>query len=217
MRPGLRRSLTSRCLTASWAALFCGALWAQTDPQSRIEAAAAALGQLDSLAAECRTALETGSDDEARSRCQRFLGAVDGELLAGYLEQCAALKAWRDEFVSSAAAAADDAQAAANLALMVGIERNCGEDALANETSDVLSTFALLRDRGQRSNSSTAALNRRLQEMNQQALRDAQQDVLRGGVQRELSRRLLETEQQWQSLELELLRQQIRNPPPTTN
>ena len=178
--------------------------------QQRIDAASAALTELDDKALACREALDSTTTGEAQARCGDFLQAVDGEVLAGYLAHCDALKVWREQFITSATDTADRTEQ--NLQLMIGVELVCGENALRRRTQYVAATFTLLRDGRTQDRPVTAALSRRLAELEFEASLNSERRSLRDSILRQRSRSLLENQRQWDDLENELIRQQIRNP-----
>ncbi len=177
---------------------------------SSVEAAAAALTELDSKAQSCLNSLDQAATSEAQQRCDEFLQAIDGELLATYLTHCDALKNWRDEFVAEAVG--NDQNNTNSLELLVGIEFACGENALQKRTQFVVDTFALLQGGQIQERRASAALSRRLAELNFQSITNQQRRLLQDAIQQQQLRSQLETQLQWNEVENELIRQQIRNP-----
>jgi len=191
--------------------LLCASLASaqEAELQSHINSASSLLRQLDEKAGSCFVALND-SQDGLRS-CEDFLAAIDGELIGAYLAQCEILKSWRDGFVESAIDSdVDIPDSADNLKLLVGIESNCGENALQKRTQYVVSAFKLLRQQRVPRQQSTAALSRRLAEMEFNALENRERLLLQNSLLRQQSRSGRETGDQINRLENELIRQQIR-------
>ena len=182
------------------------------DYQAHIDAAAIQLQTLDSKAAACLAAFEEESRESATARCQEFLGAIDGAELADYVARCEVLKAWRENFVLAAQQSdADNRGSAADLSLMVGIEFTCGEDALQKRTQFVTTAFNMLygnRNSAQQANSEIA---RRLAELQFETTLSNERRLLQDAIRRQQSDRLLQNERQFDALEKEIIRQQIRN------
>ena len=107
----MKAKLTSHLLPARTSlfalAVVCSALPSfssaqESDFQKSIDSSNEALIALDLKASNCLTAMD--SDENSQVVCDDFIKAVDGELMANYLEQCRTLKHWRDEYVSQAVA-----------------------------------------------------------------------------------------------------------------
>ncbi|NKB33790.1 MAG: hypothetical protein GKR91_11895 [Pseudomonadales bacterium] len=182
----------------------------EIDLDSRIQSATESLAELDSKAKTCLDNLEQGVSDQAVASCEEFLQSVDGDLLAGYLSHCEELKSWREEFVTSEVSDAGDAET--NLALLRGIELNCGEGALQKRTEHVVTAFNLLQGGSAQSQASTA-VNRRVSELEFQQSLNAQRRLLQNSVQQLNQRTRIQTNRQWDDLQEELIRQQINKPP----
>jgi hypothetical protein len=178
--------------------------------ESRIKSANDALVELDEQAKSCLELFEQGETDAAISRCGTFLQSVDGTLLADYLANCAALKTWREEFITGNNSDSENAET--NLQLLSGIELACGENALQKRTEYVVSAFVLLQGEQSQNRSGTLA-NRRLTEFEQEQTLISERRRLQNSVFEQQQRRRSETNQQWNNLENELLRQQINRPP----
>lgn len=197
------------------ACLLPATLFAQEPSlDTRIDSATTALTELDLKAETCLISLAEGTTDEAKAHCDEFLQAIDGALLASYLVDCEALRNWRDDFVSASTAdnAPDNNNSEENLRRLVGIEFACGENALNKRTEYVVSAFSLLQDGQIKNQRASAALTRHLAELQMQSTANQERRLLRNSILQQQSKRQLETEQQWNDLELELIRQQIRNP-----
>ncbi|MDA1370597.1 MAG: hypothetical protein O2971_07530 [Proteobacteria bacterium] len=197
------------------ACLLPATLFAQEpSPDTRIDSVTTTLTELDKKAETCLNSLNRGTTDEARSHCDEFLQAIDGELLASYLKHCEALRSWRDDFVSASTAdnTPNNNNSEENLQRLVGIEFACGENALNKRTEYVVSAFSLLQDGQIKNQRASAALTRRLAELQLQSTAIQERRLLQNSILQQQSQRQLETEQLWNDLELELIRQQIRNP-----
>lgn len=175
--------------------------------QSHIDGAVAALQQLDIQANSCLTSLQQGSD--TTTDCAQFLAAIDGELLARYLEHCAALTAWREQFVSSAFASNQSAaDAESNLRILVGTDYVCADNALQQRTEFVTAAFALLQQSRLSTSQENAGLNRRLNELQFDATLSAERRLLQDAVQQQQLQRERAVERQNLELQNELMRQQ---------
>lgn len=206
------KDLINRYTLLAATLLFQLSARAQTDDfPARIEQSTALLQQLDSKAGACLTAFEA-NEEVAGLRCREFLAAVDGELLASYVSNCQLLKEWRDEFVNDALSnPANLENSAENLQLMVGIEYTCGEGAMQKRTTYVSSAFTLLTG-GQSSNSQVSAeINQRLAELKFDQTLNNERRLLQNAINQQQSIRLQETQEQFNNLENELIRQQINN------
>lgn len=182
------------------------------DFQNSIDATSEALIALDVKASDCLTALD--SDDESQTACVDFIDAVDGELMASYLERCRLLKNWRDEYVDRSIAADLNADAAENeemLRRLISIEYSCGENALRNRTQFVISAFDRVRGTAAGGGATGTSLDRQLLEGRFKAIEDGERRRLQDALQNQQRRSLRESERQFNDLENELLRQQIQN------
>ncbi len=181
--------------------------------EQHVEQASVALVELDNKAQACLNALNSATALEAKQTCDEFLQAIDGELIAGYLAHCDALKDWREEFVSNTRGAEVAAEESAEmLQLLIGVEFACGEDALQKRTQFVVSTFTLLQEGQIQNQPANAALSRRLAELRFEATLSNERLLLQNSILRQRARRELDIQRQVDDLENELIRQQIRNP-----
>lgn len=174
--------------------------------QTQIGAAHELLRELDTLADAC---LNPADPTTSTAACDRFLNGLDGELVATYLQTCASLRAWREEFVTTHfntdtpdAASADRAQD------LVGVEFVCGEEALLRRTRFVAEAFAQTRNARATVDSVDPALHR-LNELQFERRLETERDSLFDSVQEQRLHRERETARQMQQLENELIRQQI--------
>jgi len=183
-----------------------------TSLELQVEQASVALVELDNKAQACLTGLNSATELEAKQSCDEFLQAIDGELLAGYLVHCDALKEWREEFVSDSREVEVSAEESAEmLQLLVGVEFACGEDALQKRTQFVINAFSLLQDSKIQYQRADTALTRRLAEMEFETTLNNERRLLQNSILQQRARRELETQRQINDLENELIRQQIRN------
>lgn len=190
---------------------FTSSVFAQeASLQSRIDSASTALSELDDKAQSCLENFEQENREQAISSCDDFLQAVDGSLLASYISHCDALKTWREEFITSDTSNTTNAEL--NVALLSGIEFACGENALQKRTEYVVSAFTLLQGSSNQTQT-VSALDRRFSELEQERLRNSQEQLLRNGLEQQRQRRSLDTSRQWDDLQEELIRQQINRPP----
>ncbi|MEZ5490936.1 MAG: hypothetical protein R3F50_11540 [Gammaproteobacteria bacterium] len=179
------------------------------DPTASLQQVRASLQQLDTLASACLT--EPGDQDS----CETFRQAVDGELLRTYLENCAAAKRWRDDFIASEIETPrrndGDSGGASEVLLgyLIDIEYLCGENALARATDSVLAAYGHIRLTEPSVSAQTQWNN-----WQQQQLRDSEsrrQSERLASQRRQLQQ---QTSRQFDQLELELLRQQSLPPRP---
>ena len=207
---GMKRSVTavvSHSLATLTLLLSGIALAQEMTLEERIEAAEAVLQAVDERARVCVEQLADSANAVQPEECATFLASIDGEVLAGYLEQCAELKQWRDSYVENPPPAGPDSER--DRQRLVGVERVCGEDALRRRTEYVVIAFEELNERLTR-RASGLSLQRRMSEL------EFRSSV--GGWQNELdvtnsNRRVRsETLQQFDQLEEELIRQQINRP-----
>jgi len=184
----------------------------EEDIQARIDSTLQLLARLDELAGQCLEAKDATASDT--SPCAQFLAAVDGEIVATYLQQCTDLRAWRDAFVSAQFnSSAPPADSALQMQHLVGVEYVCGENALKQRTQYVALAFAHTQEAGPEGTTASTELNRRLAELEFDSRIDAERRALQDSVEALQRRRAMETARQMQQLENELIRQQITPPP----
>lgn len=208
--------LTPARTTLFTLALFCSSLInAQSiDIQNSIDSTAEALILLDVKASDCLQALDAGT--ESRQLCDDFMAAIDGELMADYLEMCRELKAWRDGYVDEAVALDLDAGSANNeemLRRLIAIEYSCGENTVLNRTEFVATAFERLHSDGSSAVSTNQAnsISRQLSERRFTAVEERERQNLQESLRNQQLRSQRESERQFNDLENELLRQQIQN------
>lgn len=187
----------------------------ESDLQKTIDSTSEALIALDVKASDCLAALDSNGDPPAA--CDDFIEAIDGELMANYLEQCRTLKSWRDDYVDQTVTSDLDSDTENNeemLRRLVSIEFTCGENTLRSRTQFVFSAFNRLRSEsaaGGVNGISTTTLSRQLSEGRFNALDNAERQRLQNALQNQQVRSLRESERQFNDLENELIRQQIQN------
>ncbi len=183
----------------------------EVDIQDAIDSAAEALILLDVKASDCISALDSGADPQAH--CDDFIEAVDGEVLASYINQCRLLKNWRDDYVELTVATdlrSDGEENTEMLRRLVAIEYTCGENTLQARTEFVVAAF----NRTRNNTGGSASVERQLSQGRFNALDDAERRRLRDAVQNQQRRSLRENERQFDALENELIRQQLPNTNP---
>ena len=208
----MTKSLAKSCFRASLLGLalsFYGFSAAQEiELQSNVGEVSNALLVLDEKAAACLSAVDDG--DDSKVSCDDFLAAIDGELMANYLQHCATLKTWRDDFVAQVANSTDKIEnSEVMLELLIAVEYSCGQNALQARTRNVLTAFSLLQDG--KSTAIGVDLKRRLAEMEFEAMENRGRQSLLNSARQQQSTPQQETQRQSTILENELLRQQIRN------
>ena len=207
---GLRVALCAALLTMTSGAL------AQSPAEEDFEALSARithieelLQSLDDQAGECLNTTPAGDLDNPA--CATLLNAIDGEPIAIYLQHCRSLQSWRDHFIS-AYQDANTAQQNNNterLHLLVQTEYYCADNSLTQRTENVVTAFNRLIDsRGE----SEPRADGSAQSSSTSSTSFSASPSARTGVQRMNERVHRETEQQWRSLELELLRQRLEIP-----
>ena len=186
----------------------------ESDLQKSIDSSNEALIALDVKASDCLAALD--SDDNSQVVCDDFIKAVDGELMANYLEQCRTLRHWRDEYVNQTVTANLNSDAVNNeemLRRLVSIEFTCGENTLSSRTQFVLSAFNRLRDESAANaiGANTTFISRQISNNQFNELENGERRRLQNALQNQQNRSLRESERQFNELENELIRQQIQN------
>ncbi|MBT3530250.1 MAG: hypothetical protein HOF74_04355 [Gammaproteobacteria bacterium] len=178
-----------------------------------IASASTLLRELDQLAAQCQ------QDSAESETCDNFLQAIDGSLIADYLEQCSQLNNWKKDMLAEALNSNSDSLAvdssirdipnsSTQLRRVAGIENLCDDAALENNTQFVFTVFNDLRQQGSNSRT-TDSVSRRVTDLEFSILENAERRSLQNSFQQEQLRRQLETEQQINSQQNDLLRKQI--------
>ena len=157
--------------------------------------------ELDSAAQQC--VLEDSQDS-----CKAFASTLDELFIPAYLQHCDAISEWRDQLLENREAGTEMLTAEQDLARqLLDAEFTCGEDALAKRSQYVVTAFqkwqqeesgtALLAPHAARQSASNANNG---SNSTSQALRSQQSRLTR------------EIERQWQRVELQNIRQQLRKP-----
>lgn len=216
MRAKLTSSLLPTRTSLLALALVCSALSPSSaqeiDFQKSIDSTSEALIALDVKASDCLAALDAGQDSEAV--CDDFISAIDGELMANYLEQCRTLKDWRDSYVDQTVTADLDSDTENNeemLRRLVAIEFTCGENTLRSRTQFVFSAFDRLRSGSATNAANSASINQQISNDRFNALDTSERQRLQNALQNQQNRSQRESERQFNDLENELIRQQIQN------
>ncbi|GJM13901.1 MAG: hypothetical protein DHS20C12_23040 [Pseudohongiella sp.] len=216
MRANLTDSISPTRTSLLASVVFCSTLFSALPPlsnaqeidfQQSIDSTSEALIALDVMASDCLAELDSATQPGAL--CDGFLAGIDGELMADYLEQCRVLKEWRDEYVDSTVASNLDADSESNeemLRRLISIEFSCGENTLRSRTQFVFTAFNRLRG-----DAGASTVDRQLSESRFEALDDRERQRLQDTLRDQRSRSLRESDRQFNDLENELLRQQIRN------
>lgn len=184
---------------------------------AELESANSSLEELDNKALNCMNSFSMNLGEAAALLCDEFLRAIDGELLANYINRCGTLKSWRDDFVNSQHSASEQTDiepqnSEEKLALMVGIEYSCGENALSERTQYVVAAFNTLEKGTLLNQSIERSFKRTISELQLQSRLNEQGQSLQNSVQLQGQRQQEANQQQMQRLETELIRQQINNP-----
>ncbi len=168
-----------------------------------IAGASSLLQQLDRLAGQCQ---QSSPDSE---KCSEFLEAVDGKIIADYLDHCSRLENWKQELLREVLTSnTDTANSSIQLQRIARVENICGDTALENNTQFVFPAFNALRQQGIDSRPADA-VSRRVSELEFSILENAERRSLQNSLRQQQLRRQQETEQQIISQQNELLRQQI--------
>lgn len=175
--------------------------------EERIGTAESVLQSVDEQARVCIERLAESANGIQPEECAGFLASVDGDVLAGYLEHCAELKQWRDNYVDNPPPAGPDSER--DRWRLLGVERVCGEDALRRRTEFVVVAFEKLNERAAR-RAGGLSLQRRIFGLEYNSTLGGWRNEL--DVTNSNSRVRSETLQQFDQLEEELIRQQINRP-----
>lgn len=182
---------------------------ASSELTDHVDGANQVLAELDDKALTCMNSFNLNLGEAAALLCDEFMRAIDGELMASYLDHCAVLKTWRDRFV-------EDSQQASNvltdedaLKLMVAIEYSCGENALRKRTTHVVNAFNTLVKGTLLNQASSQSFDLRLSELEQQNRIARERRMLQNAIDTQRKQRERATQDQSRSIENELIRQQI--------
>ena len=189
--------------------------------QDYVQSSASGLATLERLSADCVTAVraaQAGRGQSTNSGCVALSDALEAGLLVDYLSDCRVLTNWRNRFVFENSADAESGlpevgidsnveDARELLQLMKDIERLCGDLALNFNASSFSAALPYTRAAAQ---ADSAALSGTSLGNQQQQILRAQGNELQQRISGQDSRRTRETQRQFDALELELIRQQLR-------
>ncbi len=171
-----------------------------------------ALAQLDQLAKTCLDDAALQSSTTATTSCAEFSAALDGDLLLNYLQHCNELATWRDDFIETYQQnQLSETESTSSLRILVQMQLLCGENALAQRTTYVAPAYARLNSAPfpGRSNDRAGNANDRLDTIQQQYLIERERLRLRDSRDAVQQRQSVETQRQFDQLQLELLRQSV--------
>lgn len=200
--------------------LFPATAASQADIENELSSAAAILTELDRLAENCFLAITAENapadplPESSQESCLQFLAAIDGDLLASYLQHCETVNQWRanvaEELMNDSGSRSTDNDTVL-INRLIQSEFYCGENPLQNRTQFVVRTFDLLQGETLAEQRSEAALRRRLAELEFNAVSDTERQALINNLRRQQQQRQQAAEQQTRRLENEIIRQQIDN------
>ncbi len=166
--------------------------------------------ELDAIAEFCVLA-ESPSEE-----CAGFSSAIaiDGNFFSQYLEQCRTLKDWRADLAEEIAAEKIEPQVRQQvLQQVMEIEFRCGENALINRIELVLTAWNKIRNPDYSTDSIATILpDQTTINVRNRLLNDRMRSSLLNGVNSQQQRLQAETQQLWQRLELENIRQRNTRP-----
>jgi hypothetical protein len=177
----------------------------------QVNGAKQALAELDDKALTCTSSFNLNLGEATALLCDEFMRAVDGEILANYLERCGTLKAWRDSFVESNHDSIPDLEADEALKMMMAVQYTCGENALQKRTNYVVDAFNTLVKGTLLNKTSTQSFDLRISELELQNRMDRERRALQDAINAQREQREQATQNQFRSIENELIRQQINN------
>ena len=143
-----------------------------------------------------------------QTNCTKFLRLLAGESLGDYLSHCQELKTWRDDFVATAANNIESKRNTTQLQRLIDVEYNCGNGALLKRSKSLVTALALVRS-SQNQNPLQAQQSVRQRRYDEQS--KPLDNTLLEAHMRQQQRLYNETQQLWNQLEFEILRQQIHN------
>lgn len=188
---------------------------AQIDPlpaiNSRVTHAQQVLAELDDKALTCISSFSLNLGEAAALLCDEFMRAIDGELLASYLEDCSVAKTWRDGFSAESLAANTASETDAARQLQTTIDSYCDKGALQKHTTYVTTAFNTLAKGTLLNQAATQSFERRLSELEQQMFIDRERRALQRAIDNQRLQREQATQNQFRDIENELIRQQINN------
>ena len=186
--------------------IFQQAVGAEAAIEEQLASTRAVVQELDRMAGNCLNSSEALS---VNSACQDFNEALNGDMLASYIENCQQAKAWREEFVSNQSQSDKQVvDTGESLEKMVAIEYLCGEDALLKRTEFVALAYQRINNPGAAALSANENNNRQYRELRQELLLSRERNQLLQTFQQQQQRQRSETQRQFDQRELELIRQQ---------
>ena len=184
---------------------------ASPDINNRITHAKQVLEDLDDKALTCLSSFNLNLGEAAALLCDEFMRAIDGEVLASYLEDCSAAKAWREAFIAQNLEASTALEPGEAQELKTAIDTYCDKGALQNQTSYVVTAFNTLARGTLLNQAATQSFERRLAELEQQRRIERERLALQRAIDSQRQQREQATENQFRDIENELIRQQINN------
>jgi hypothetical protein len=143
-----------------------------------------------------------------QTNCTEFLRLMAGESLGNYLSHCQELKTWRDDFVATAVNNAELPRNTTQLQRLIDVEYNCGEGALLKRSKSLVAAFTLVRSS---QNHNPLQAQQSVRQRRYEGQSKPLDDALLEAHTRQQQRLNNETQQLWNQLEHENLRQQIDN------
>ena len=164
--------------------------------------------QLDQFAGLCIDSEQPASTSQ-NTPCQEFREALNGEFLETYIDNCRAIKNWRDQFViSQSDNGAPTVDANESLELMIEAEFLCGEDALLKRTEFIALAYQQLNNTNRPGLPLAGGTSQQLREFRQDLLISRERERLMNTFQQQQLRQQQETQRQIDRQELEFIRQQ---------
>jgi hypothetical protein len=201
--------LTASLLSAS--SVCFAQIGAYPSINNRITHAKQVLAELDDKALTCMSSFNLNLGEAAALLCDEFMRAIDGELLASYLEDCSAANTWRDALVAQNLEANTALQTGAARGLKLAIETYCDKGALQQQTTYVTTAFNTLVKGTLLNQAVTQSFELRLSELEQQIFIDREKRALQRAIETQRLQREQATQNQFRDIENELIRQQINN------
>jgi hypothetical protein len=184
---------------------------AEVAPEELLPVVQDVLEQLDRLAKSCLESDSPRSASDISNPCEDFFSAIDGDVLLHYLNSCRSLEAWRGEFARRYQEEnRNTIESPDSLRILVQIEYFCATDALTQRTQFVSQAYQELRLL-QSANSLNArqSWDERQKEIQQHYLMERERARLLDSRDTVQQRQQVETQRQFEQLQLELLRQDI--------
>lgn len=177
--------------------LLAQASEAPTSIDTHLTAIVELFSEIDNKAEHC-------IDDDELQSCEAFIHSLDTEFIGTYLNHCQEVTGWVDQIVTRVMTDSDSAPGDEVTAQrLIEAEYTCGKDALRKRTSFVVEAFGKWQAINA-GNENSGGVDRRASSYSSQGVAEA--------VQSQNSRLNQEVNQQWQRIELENIRQQLRRP-----